>query len=104
MRPLLAVDGDSFAHRAYHGLPKTIRLNAVVGFANMLVGLWEAEQPRAVLVGWDTLTTPTYRHEAFEAYRQEHKGTKVSRADADALKAQRDRGAACLDRLATPPG
>ena len=23
-RPLLVVDGDSFAHRAYHGLPKTI--------------------------------------------------------------------------------
>src|SRR5258708_19878724 len=23
-RPLLVVDGDSFAHRAYHALPKTI--------------------------------------------------------------------------------
>jgi DNA polymerase I len=69
MRPLLAVDGDSFAHRAYHALPKSIRLNAVVGFSNMLLGLWEAEQPRAVLVGWDTLTTPTYRHEAFEPYQ-----------------------------------
>ena len=23
--PLLAVDGDSFAHRAYHALPKQIR-------------------------------------------------------------------------------
>ena len=69
MRPLLAVDGDSFAHRAYHALPKSIRLNAVVGFANMLLGLWEAEQPRAVLVGWDTLTAPTYRHEAFEPYQ-----------------------------------
>jgi DNA polymerase I len=69
MRALLAVDGDSFAHRAYHALPKSIRLNAVVGFSNMLLGLWEAEQPRAVLVGWDTLTTPTYRHEAFEAYQ-----------------------------------
>ena len=26
MRPLLVVDGDSFAHRAYHALPKSIRL------------------------------------------------------------------------------
>jgi DNA polymerase-1 len=69
VRPLLAVDGDSFAHRAYHALPKSIRLNAVVGFANMLLGLWEAEQPRAVLVGWDSLGSPTYRNEAFEAYR-----------------------------------
>ena len=35
----------------------------------MLVRLWEAEQPEAVLVGWDTLSVPTYRHEAFEAYQ-----------------------------------
>ena len=73
--PLLAVDGDSFAHRAYHALPKSIRraegrpAGAIVGFANMLVRLWEAEEPRAVLVAWDTLSVPTYRHEAFEAYQ-----------------------------------
>jgi DNA polymerase-1 len=69
VKPLLAVDGDSFAHRAYHALPKSIRLNAVVGFANMLLGLWEAEQPRAVLVGWDSLGSPTYRNEAYEPYQ-----------------------------------
>jgi DNA polymerase-1 len=68
-RPLLAVDGDSFAHRAYHGLPKSINLNAVVGFTNMISRLWEQEQPRAVVVGWDTLEVPTYRHEAFAAYQ-----------------------------------
>src|SRR5207302_3293384 len=49
-RPLLAIDGDSFAHRAYHALPKSIRHNAVVGFTNMIVRLWDAEEPRAVLV------------------------------------------------------
>ena len=74
-RPLLAVDGDSFAHRAYHALPKSIRraegrpAGAIVGFANMLVRLWETEEPRAVLVAWDTLSVPTYRHEAFETYQ-----------------------------------
>jgi DNA polymerase-1 len=73
--PLLAVDGDSFAHRAYHALPKQIRraegrpANMIVGFANMLVGLWDAERPRAVLVGFDSLDTPTYRHEALPAYQ-----------------------------------
>jgi 5'-3' exonuclease len=73
--PLLAVDGDSFAHRAYHALPKSIRraegrpAGAIVGFANMLLRLWEAERPRAVLVAWDTLEVPTYRHEAFDAYQ-----------------------------------
>jgi len=74
-RPLLVIDGDSFAHRAYHALPKTIRRDrnrpagAILGFANMLLGLYQAEQPRAVLVAWDTLETPTYRHEAFAAYQ-----------------------------------
>lgn len=75
MRPLLVVDGDSFAHRAYHALPKTIRraegrpAGAIVGFLNMLLRLWEAERPRAVLVGWDTLEVPTYRHQAFQGYQ-----------------------------------
>jgi DNA polymerase-1 len=74
-RPLLVIDGDSLAHRAYHALPKTIRRaegrpgNALVGFANFLVRLWENEQPRAVFVGWDTLTVPTYRHELFPGYQ-----------------------------------
>jgi DNA polymerase-1 len=67
--PLLAVDGDSFAHRAYHALPKSINRNAVVGFTNMITRLWEQEQPRAVLAAWDTLEVPTYRHEAFAAYQ-----------------------------------
>jgi DNA polymerase-1 len=69
MSVLLAVDGDSFAHRAYHALPKSMRLNAVVGFTNMLVRLWQDERPDAVLVAWDTLSAPTYRHEAFPPYQ-----------------------------------
>jgi DNA polymerase I len=74
-RPLLVIDGDSFAHRAYHGLPKSIRrrgnkgAGAIVGFANFLLRLYENERPRAVLVGWDTLDAPTYRHRAFAAYQ-----------------------------------
>jgi len=66
---LLAVDGDSLAHRAYHALPKSIANNAILGFANFLVRLWDAEQPAAVLVGWDSLDEPTYRHEALPAYQ-----------------------------------
>jgi len=76
-RPLLVIDGDSFAHRAYHALPKTIRRDrnrpagAILGFANMLLRFHQAEAPRAVLVAWDTLEAPTYRHEAFAAYQSE---------------------------------
>ena len=69
------MDGDSFAHRAYHALPKSIRRrdgapgNALVGFTNMLLRLWQGERPRSVLVAWDRLDVPTYRHEAFPAYQ-----------------------------------
>jgi DNA polymerase I len=74
-RPLLIVDGDSFAHRAYHALPKSIRRRgnkgggAILGFANFLLRLYQTETPRAVLVGWDTLDEPTYRHEALSDYQ-----------------------------------
>jgi exodeoxyribonuclease-3 len=74
-RPLLVIDGDSFAHRAYHALPKNIRrkgnrpAGAILGFANLLLRLCREEQPRAVLVGWDTYEVPTYRHEKFPAYQ-----------------------------------
>src|SRR5690349_9862499 len=74
-RPLLVIDGDSFAHRAYHALPKSIRraggrgAGAIVGFANFLLRLFESERPRAVLVGWDTLSAPTYRQRLFPAYQ-----------------------------------
>ena len=74
-RPLLVVDGDSFAHRAYHGLPKSIRRvagrggGAIVGFANFLLLLYDRERPRAVIVGWDTLGAPTYRQQLFPPYQ-----------------------------------
>jgi exodeoxyribonuclease-3 len=74
-QPLLVIDGDSFAHRSYHALPKTILrrgrkpAGAILGFANMLLRLYREEQPRAVLVAWDTLDVPTYRHEKFPAYQ-----------------------------------
>jgi DNA polymerase I len=75
LRPLLAIDGDSFAHRAYHALPKTILrkgkrpAGAILGFANLLLRLYRDEKPRAVVVAWDTLEEETYRHEAFPAYQ-----------------------------------
>lgn len=74
-RPLLVIDGDSFAHRAYHGLPKTIRRTgnkgggAIVGFANYLVRLYAEEHPRAVVVGWDTLSEPNWRAREFADYQ-----------------------------------
>jgi DNA polymerase-1 len=72
---LLAIDGDSLAHRSYHALPKTIRRSdgksagAILGFANFLIRIYADERPRAVVVGWDTLASPTKRHELFPAYQ-----------------------------------
>jgi DNA polymerase-1 len=74
-RPLLAVDGDNLAHRAWHALPKSIKggdgqpANAIVGFLNMLLFVWEAERPRTIFVGFDTVGAPTYRHELLPGYQ-----------------------------------
>jgi exodeoxyribonuclease-3 len=74
-RPLLVIDGDSFAHRSYHALPKSIRRSdgkgagAILGFANFLLRFYTNEQPRAVIVGWDSLEAPTKRREMFPAYQ-----------------------------------
>jgi hypothetical protein len=35
----------------------------------MLLRLYREERPRAVLIAWDTLDVPTYRHEKFPAYQ-----------------------------------
>jgi DNA polymerase-1 len=75
MKPLLIIDGDSFTHRAYHALPKAMRRengrpgNALIGFTDMMLRLVRSEAPRTVLVAWDTLDVPTYRHTALAAYQ-----------------------------------
>jgi DNA polymerase I len=75
LRPLLTVDGDNLAHRAWHALPKSIKGgdgkpgNVIVGFLNMLVSVWEAEKPRTVLVAFDTVGEPTYRNELLPQYQ-----------------------------------
>ncbi len=74
-RPLLVIDGDSFTHRAFHALPKSIRRRgnrgggAIVGFTNLLLRLFETEEPRAVLCGWNTLSSPNFRQRLFLAYQ-----------------------------------
>lgn len=75
LRPLLAVDGDNLAHRAWHALPDSIvdaerkPANALIGFTNMLLSVWEMEQPRTVFVGFDTVGAPTYRNELLPEYQ-----------------------------------
>ena len=106
-RPLLVIDGDSFAHRSYHALPKTILrrggkpAGAILGLANLLLRLYREEQPRAVLVGWDTLEAPTYRHEKFPAYQS---GREFDDALVEQLHALPEFVTACGFHNAKEPG
>jgi DNA polymerase-1 len=106
-RPLLVIDGDSFVHRSYHALPKTIRRSdgngagAIVGFANFLLRLYDAERPRAVIIGWDTLEAPTKRHEQFPAYQS---GRKFDDALIEQLRVLPEFVAACGFANAKAPG
>jgi 5'-3' exonuclease len=76
VRPLLVVDGDNLAHRAWHALPDSIKdgegrpANSIIGFSNMLLATWENEEPRAVFVGFDTIGVPTYRNELLPQYQE----------------------------------
>ena len=75
LRPLLAIDGDNLAHRAFHALPSSIKdgagnqANMIVGFANMLLRAWEDEEPRTVFVGFDSIGVPTYRSALLPEYQ-----------------------------------
>jgi DNA polymerase-1 len=74
-RALLIIDGDNLAHRAYHSMPKTLKssdgrpINAIVGWTNMLLTLWDSEQPRSIFAAWDTLGVDTYRHKLWPTYQ-----------------------------------
>ncbi len=74
-RPLLVIDGDNLAHRAYHSIPKSLKgssgrpINAIVGWTNMMLYLWDTEQPRAIYAAWDTLGVETYRHKLWPGYQ-----------------------------------
>src|SRR5215831_2892242 len=106
-RPLLVIDGDSFAHRSYHALPKSIRRRgnrgggAIVGFANFLLRLYESEGPRAVIVGWDTLGAPTYRQELLPGYQG---GRQFDDELVDQLEVLAEFVAACGFAYAKAPG
>jgi 5'-3' exonuclease len=106
-QPLLVIDGDSFAHRSYHALPKSILrrgrkpAGAILGFANMLLRLFREERPRAVLVAWDTLEVPTYRHEELPTYQS---GREFDDALLEQLEVLPELVAACGFQNAKAPG
>ena len=69
---LLAVDGNSLMHRAFHALPLMdadgVYTNAVHGFLSMLLKAIQDLSPRYIAVAFD-LPSPTFRHTAYADYK-----------------------------------
>ncbi len=71
--PLLIVDGDALAHRAYHALPPLMGstgrpIGLLQGTVSMLVAAWDLLAPRAMAVAFDCrLSSP--RHDAWPDYQ-----------------------------------
>jgi len=75
---LYLIDGPSLLYRAYHAInylstSRGVPTHAVFGMSTMLWKLLREEQPDYVAVAWDA-PGPTFRHEAFEAYKIQRPG------------------------------
>jgi DNA polymerase-1 len=71
---LLVIDGNSLLHRAWHALPPSLTtkdgivINAVYGFTSLLLKALRELSPDFIVVAFDR-KEPTFRHEAYEAYK-----------------------------------
>ncbi|MBJ7457242.1 MAG: hypothetical protein JHC74_14395, partial [Thermoleophilia bacterium] len=78
--PLLLIDGNSLAYRAFHALPDTIATadgfptNALYGLAAMMMKMLIEERPGRVVVAWDP-KGKTFRHEAEPTYKANRQAT-----------------------------
>ncbi|PIT87235.1 MAG: DNA polymerase I [Candidatus Magasanikbacteria bacterium CG10_big_fil_rev_8_21_14_0_10_40_10] len=82
MKKFIIIDGNAIIHRAYHAIPpltdkKGRLVNAVYGFASMLLKVWNQLRPEYLAVSFD-LAGPTFRHVKYKEY----KATRV-KADQD---------------------
>lgn len=78
MKQLIAIDGNSLMHRAFHALPPMttragVPTGALHGFISMLLKLIE-RNPDYLVVAFD-MHGPTFRHEQFEEYKAGRKET-----------------------------
>ena len=77
-RKILLFDGFSVLNRAFYALPLLSTrdgeyTNAVYGFMNIFFRFLDEEKPDFITVAWD-LPQPTFRHEAYGAYKGTRKG------------------------------
>jgi DNA polymerase-1 len=81
MEKLFLLDAYALIYRAYYAFIKNPRINskgvntsAIFGFVNTLEELLREEQPTHIGVAFDP-AGPTFRHEAFEAYKAQREST-----------------------------
>lgn len=73
LQKLILIDGNALIHRAFHALPpfKTSTgelVNAVYGFASVLLNLLNKEKPDYIAVAFD-MKAKTFRHEEYKDYK-----------------------------------
>lgn len=77
-RKLVVIDGLSLLFRAFYAMPD-LRTStgkptgAIRGFLNMMLRLWQEENPDCLVVAFDP-SGPTFRHEQYEAYKATRDG------------------------------
>jgi len=75
---LMILDGNSIVNRAFYGIhalnaPDGTPTNGIYGFLAILERLLSEQKPDALCVSFD-LKAPTFRHQAYEAYKAQRKG------------------------------
>ncbi len=78
-KTLMAVDGNSLMHRAFHALPLLTNsegeyTNAVYGFFSMLINALAERKPDYLAIAFD-MKGKTFRHEVFAEYKALRKPT-----------------------------
>jgi DNA polymerase I len=78
---MILIDGNAIVHRSFHALPpfKTSSgelVNAIYGFASVLLNILNTESPEYIAVAFD-LKGPTFRHEEYKEY----KATRIKAPD-----------------------
>ncbi|MDR2470148.1 MAG: DNA polymerase I, partial [Tannerella sp.] len=81
MMKLLLIDAYALIYRSYYAFIRNPRMNskgmntsAIFGFVNSLEDVLKRENPTHLAVGFDP-PGPTFRHEAFEAYKSQREET-----------------------------
>jgi DNA polymerase-1 len=76
---LFLIDGSNYVYRAFYAIrelsnSKGFPTNAIYGFTTMLLKLLKDWKPEYIAIAFD-VKGPTFRHDAFEAYKATRKAT-----------------------------